>query len=199
MRDIEEAHFEKARADAEKYGRKNNVLNTSNRKKGKLATIARLSALWLPLAPRIILIGSRISEQDATALNISTENLQCDSIRNFLLTGELRNSFIISIWFKVFGTATELPSAEDLFQSTSNYDTAKWDWSLAAKFNVFLVPNYFEILKHTSAGKGGLHNFCYKYGGKYVLDSLVRLIDSYFSGDVLPADINEGLCLPTSK
>ena len=58
---------------------------------------------------------------------------------------------------------------------------------------IFLVANYLEILKHTSAGKDGLHNLWYKFGGAFVLYFLVRLTDSYFSGDVLPADINEGL------
>ena len=40
-------------------------MTATGRKKAKADTIARLNALWVPTAPRINLVGSRISATEA--------------------------------------------------------------------------------------------------------------------------------------
>ena len=61
--------FSRARTELEQESRqfsgKKSQMTATGRKKAKADTIARLNALWVPTAPRIILVGSRISATEA--------------------------------------------------------------------------------------------------------------------------------------
>ena len=174
-------------------------MTATGRKKAKADTIARLNALWVPTAPRIILIGSRITAEEADEFSISTSNLSTDSSGAFLVSGDDHAQAILKTWVKVFGTASELPSPDIISRCMSSYDTSKWDWNLAAQFDPLLVSHYLQKLKHTGSGKDGVHSFCFKLGGQYVVQYLVRLIDGFFNCKQLPEDINDGLLVFLSK
>ena len=54
-------------------------MSASRRKKAKADAIAGHNALWVPVAPRIILIRSRMSSDVAEFFGIPTHNLSIDS------------------------------------------------------------------------------------------------------------------------
>ena len=60
-------------------------MSSSGRRKAKADAIARLNALWVLVAPRIILLGSRISASEAESLGTVTEDLPTDYSGRFSL------------------------------------------------------------------------------------------------------------------
>ena len=84
-------------------------MSAAGRKKAKADAIARLNALWLPVASRIILIGSRIITQEAEPIVISTCSLPTDISGSFLVAGDDIIFALGKSWLVVFGTVSELP------------------------------------------------------------------------------------------
>ena len=91
-RNAESEHFDRARADLELDSRevsnRESQMSACGRKQAKADAIARLSALWASVAPRIILIGSRISSGEAVCLGTSIRSLSVDSSSNFVVSGD---------------------------------------------------------------------------------------------------------------
>ena len=56
-------------------------------KKSKLSIVDRLAALWLPSAPRVIILGSCLSNDEAVDLGLATSGVPADSSGNLLYTG----------------------------------------------------------------------------------------------------------------
>ena len=65
-----------------------------DKKKSKLNTVDRLAALWLPSAPRVIILGSRLSNDEAMDLGLATTGVPSDSSGNLLYTGADRFNII---------------------------------------------------------------------------------------------------------
>ena len=85
QQDFEEAmtsakctHFERARLVFESESRtapsRESQMSATGRGKAKADTVARLNALRVPVAPRIVLIRSRISQEEAELYCISISN-----------------------------------------------------------------------------------------------------------------------------
>ena len=109
------------------------------------------------------------------------------------MTGEDHYKAIMKTWSKVFGIACVLPEEHALNGIFGMYGCNKWDWSKLQQFSIKLAELYLKTLKTTSAGKDGIHNYCFKYGGKNVFAYVVRLFHTFKNGGLLPQDINEGL------
>jgi hypothetical protein len=73
-----------------------------NRKKNKLEAIDRLAALWLPETPRIIILGSRVSEEEAHSLDLQTVDVPTDSSGKFLFSGAAHTKIVVQFWEKIF-------------------------------------------------------------------------------------------------
>lgn len=182
-----------------KSGASNGDTFSAGRKKAKLDTVARLSTLWIPQSPRIISVGSRITQERVDILEICVDSCPADSSGDFLVTGADHYKAIIKTWYKVFGTACELPDEQALGEIVSSYEVNKWDWSKLQQFSIKLAEDFLKFLKSTAPGKDGIHNLRSKYGGKTVLVHMEKLFDTFMNGGKLPWDINGRLFTFLSK
>ena len=124
-----------------------------NRRKCKLNTVDRLAALWLPKAPRIIILGSRSNSDDAAMLGLATSGVPTDSSGNLLYTGADHLKIIAHFWQRVFGESKPEPPVDKVNAFLRHYDPFKWDWSKALHFSQHLAELYIAALRHTGAGK----------------------------------------------
>ena len=177
----------------------NTALHIAGRRKGKLDAISRLSALWMPTAPKLIVIGSRISEASALDLGADTTCTPTDSSGRFLVTGDQHTQAVINHWKQTFATTIPEASPHDIAHLLNGYPRDKWDWSKCTPFTRHLASEYVSKLKHTGTGKDGIHNYCFKNGGTYAIDYVVKLMDAHFNCRSRPADINDGLFAFLSK
>lgn len=115
------------------------------------------------------------------------------------MSGEDHYKAIIKTWYEVFSIACVLPEEHALNEIFAVYDCNKWDWSKLQQFLMKLAELSLKTLNTTSAGKDGIHNYCFKYGGKDVLAYVVRLFNTFVNGGPLLQDINEGLFVFLSK
>ena len=150
-----------------------------------------------------MILGSRLSETEANDFNLPADTPK-DSFGNSLYTGEDHLKILKHFWRRVFCRTSLQLDMKKLEQFFIHYDPSKWDWSKAPGFDRALVEAYVMHLKHTGTGKDGIHNYCYKFGTKHVIDFLVFLFQAFTaepgSGPILPSDINDGLfCYPDEK
>ena len=162
-------------------------------KKSKMDTINRQAALWIPVTPRLLVIGSRLNPNTINELQINVDNTSRDASGAPLVIGDTHLKALIHVWKKVFGSRTLPPLDSELNDLLSSYDTNKWNWDKAKQFDIHLVVAYIAHLRHTGSGKDGIHNFCFRFGDLRSTKFLVRLFDAFTNGDSLPADINDGL------
>ena len=130
LRSINAEHFDRARADLETESEpmtSKTQMSSSGRKKAQAEATARLNAIWVPVAPRIILLGFRISAERAEQLGMTASNLPTGTSANFLVSGDLHTPVIIQTGYHVFGTATQPHPEEDIKKHIANYDASKWD------------------------------------------------------------------------
>ena len=78
MRAARSEHSDRAGADSENESRSISQMSSADRKKAKADAIARLPGLWVPVAPRIMLIGSRTSSEEAEHCGILICQLPID-------------------------------------------------------------------------------------------------------------------------
>ena len=149
----------------------------------------------MPVAPRIILLGPGISGDGAQSLGVVAGDMPIDTSGDFLVTGKLRTSVVVRAWYKVFVAASERPPLQELEEISSITILQNGTWHLLRNVVVISFAAHIDSLEHISAGKDGLHNYCYKYGGKSVLQILARLIDSFLNDQPPPAGAREGLIL----
>ena len=105
-------------------------MRSACRTKAKADAISRLNEFWVPVAPRIILIGSRIASEEAAHYTVLTSNLPTDHVLAPIKSG-----------YNVFGTAAELPSPADLQKNVADYETSKCDLSFASNFKYYVVSS----------------------------------------------------------
>ena len=97
-----------------------------------------------------------------------------------------------NIWGKVFGPNTiDHEIAERLIQEYLQEVT--WDWSLLQHPNLAMVQFIFSKLKTTAPGLDGIPNLAWKFGGDYLAQYILDLVDAFCSDEPLPADINLSL------
>ena len=153
-----------------------------NRKKNKLNTVDRLAALWLPKAPRIIIIGSRLNNEEALTLGLSTTGVPTDTSGNFLYTAADHLKIVSHFWKRVFGESKPEPPEHMVDTFLCHYDSSKWDWNKAHQFSQHLAELYIASLRHTGTGKDGIHNYCFKFGNVECVRFIVRLFDAFCNG-----------------
>ncbi len=82
--------------------RGNGGMFTAGRKKGKLEAINRQAALWIPVTPRLIVIGSRLSPDAARDILEADElnNANLDSTGSLLVIVNGHAKALIHVWKK---------------------------------------------------------------------------------------------------
>ena len=150
----------------------NTALFAVGRKKHKNDTIDRLAALWIRISPRLIVIGSRITARVADSIGVDTGCTPTDTSGLFWVTGENHTKAVIDYWKRVFAICIPPSSAEEVAHMLEDYPRDKWDWTKCVTFTRQMAMDYLETLKHTGTGKDGIHNYCYRYCGPFVVDLL---------------------------
>ena len=197
--DAQRKRIEEDTPAAEARSSTNADMFTAGRRKCKIDTINRLGALWVPITARLVILGSRLSSEDAERAGLDTTDKPADDGGRYLFTGQDHIKAIIWAWQRIFGKELTLDDELLADHIIAGYDINKWDWSKAVPFSQNLVGNFVSRLKHTGTGKDGVHNFCFRFGGETVIRYLVKLIDAYFNEQPLPEDINDGLFVFLSK
>jgi len=193
-----EAQRKRINSEANRVKDSGNLIQ-AGRRKNKMQTVNRLASMWLPTCPRIIIHGSRLSEEEAVQLGFSTEHVLRDSAGALLFSGREHQKALISTWEKVFGHLHSPPPEEHVNFFLAMYDCAKWDWRKCVNFSEHLAQMYVQSLRHTGTGKDGIHNFCFRFGCRSSTEFIVRLFDAFANNMPLPTDINEGLFVFLAK
>ena len=169
------------------------AFGTLSKKKSKLQAVSRYAELWISTAPRLKVVGARVNTTELREIgfDIDDETIGVDANGNHLLTGDKYFEAVRHCWRKVFGTVHADPSVIES-SLLSNYASSKtWDWSESLNPTYEMLLAYLHGLKHTGLGADGIHNFCWKYGGKTCVEFLLRLLDAHMARHARPKDINQ--------
>jgi len=124
-----------------------------------------LGKLWLPVASAFVIMGVRVSADEASEFGISGEGTQLS--RNGWVTSPEPSHFFkafASVWGKVFGACdVNMEMARSLIDE---YLAVKqWDWSKLIHPNLQIIEYILSKLKSTAPGLDGIVNAAWRFGG----------------------------------
>ena len=161
----------------------------------------RLSLLWLPKAPRVVLAGVKISLDEADKFGVMGDNREdsapFESMRYsfksiYTTDGHNRLLALKCAWKPTFDhKEIDLEEANGLL---SEYTTeVKWDWTHALRIDSKLVRAYLSKLRPSACGRDGIHKFAYKFGGEGAVQYIMELVDAHLGKRDRPDGINDGM------
>ena len=158
---------------------------------GKTARLNRsyVLELWHPKAPALCLMGVKLGEDEAVDLNIIGGEgtfVSGDGFINSATPSDFTRAFS-HLWGRVFGPNTiDHEVAESLMQQYLNY--VHWDCSPLQPLTSAMVQYVISRSKTTAPGLDGIPNLAWKFGGDYLAQYILDLIDAFCSDQTLPAD-----------
>ena len=174
----------------EHTGREGASTFSDARKTTRLNRNQVLERLWHPKAPALCLMGVKIGVDEAAELDIGGEGtfVSGDGFINSANPSDFMKAFA-HLWGRVFGpNNTDVEVAGRLIEEYLEY--VKWDWALLQTPTLALVQYVMSKLKSTAPGLDGIPNMAWTFGGEYLAQYILDLIDAFCSDEVLPADIN---------
>jgi len=150
----------------------------------------RKSQLWDPSAPKLVVCGLRILEEEARRLQVDSS--PTSNASEVLVTGKVDMMRAMgAAWVNTFTAKPFDP--ESAAELLGEYTASKtWNWGLSTPPTRRDIATYILSLKDCEPGLDGICNAAWRNGGEPALEYAIALINDALSGRAFPHGVNFG-------